>query len=484
MPVKTIRNYVGGKWISSKSTKALDVRNPATDEILARVPLSTREEVNRAVAIAKSAFDEWRETPPLVRARYFFKLKNLLEDHFEEVSQLLVKENGKTLPEARGSVRRAIENVEVASGIPSLMMGYSLEDIARDIDCVAMRQPLGVFACVTPFNFPAMVPLWFFPFAMACGNTFIVKPSEQTPLCQNRIFELMHEVGFPPGVINLVNGAKDAVDALLEHPDVCGISFVGSSPVARYVYSTAAAHGKRVQALGGAKNFLVVMPDADLDSAVAALIDSCFGCAGERCLAGSLLVVVGDVYEAFKERFLRAARKIVLGNGLDEKTTMGPVISKKHKERILGHIDSAVAEGAQLLLDGREIRVPGHPKGYFVGPTIFEKVKPSMSIAKEEIFGPVVCLLRVKSLKEALELISQSEFGNATSIFTQSGRHAREFAYRVGISMIGINVGVAAPMAFFTFGGAKGSFFGDLKAHGRDSIEFFTDKRVIISRWF
>ncbi|MCX5799976.1 MAG: CoA-acylating methylmalonate-semialdehyde dehydrogenase [Candidatus Eisenbacteria bacterium] len=484
MPIETIRNYVGGKWVSSKSTKALDVRNPATDEIIARVPLSTREEVNKAVSLARKAFSQWRETPPLVRARYFFKFKNLFEENFEDISRLLVKENGKTLPEARGSVRRAIENVEVAAGIPSLMMGYSLEDIAKDIDCVAMRQPLGVFACVTPFNFPAMVPLWFFPYAMACGNTFVVKPSEQTPLCQNRIFELMHDVGFPPGVVNLVNGAKEAVDALLEHPDVCGISFVGSSPVARYVYSTASLHGKRVQALGGAKNFLVVMPDADLDNTVATLIDSCFGCAGERCLAGSLIVAVGDVYEAFKEKFLRAARKIVVGNGLDEKTTMGPVISKKHRDKIVAHIDSAVREGAKLLLDGRGCKVADCPKGYFVGPTVFEKVTPSMSIAKEEIFGPVVCLMRAKSLQEALDMISRSEFGNATSIFTQNGGHARKFAYNVGISMIGINIGIAAPMAFFTFGGSKGSFFGDLKAHGRDSIEFFTDKRVIISRWF
>ena len=483
MPVQTIRNYVGGKWVVSKSKKALDVRNPATNEILARVPLSTREEVSKAVFSAKKAFAEWRETPPLVRARYFFKLKNLLEDHFEEISRLLVKENGKTLAEARGSMRRAIENVEIASGIPSLMMGYSLENVAKDIDCVAMRQPLGVFACVTPFNFPAMVPLWFFPYAVACGNTFIVKPSEQTPLCQHRIFELMHEVGFPAGVVNLVNGAKEAVDELLEHPDVCGISFVGSSPVAHYVYSNAAAHGKRVQALGGAKNFIVVMPDANLDTTVSALIDSCFGCAGERCLAGSLIVTVGDVYEAFKEKFLRAARKIVLGNGLNEKTTMGPVISKKHRDKIVAYIDSAVRDGARLILDGRGIEVADCPEGHFVGPTVFEKVKPSMPIAREEIFGPVVCLMRVKSLEEALGMISQSEFGNATSIFTQNGAHAREFAHRVGISMIGINIGVAAPMAFFTFGGAKGSFFGDLKAHGRDSIEFFTDKRVIISRW-
>ncbi|UCF79040.1 MAG: CoA-acylating methylmalonate-semialdehyde dehydrogenase [Candidatus Eiseniibacteriota bacterium] len=484
MSFGTLRNYVGGKWVSSKSTQFLDVRNPATDEVLAQVPLSTKQEVNEAVSEAKKAFTEWREVPPVVRARYFFNLRNLLEEHFEDISRLLVQENGKTLAEARGSMRRAVEMVEVSAGIPSLMMGHNLEDIAPGIDCVAVRQPLGVFACITPFNFPAMVPLWFLPFAVACGNTFVVKPSEQTPLCQKRIFELMHDVGFPPGVVNMVNGAKDAVNALLENKDVIGVSFVGSSPVARYVYETAGKRGKRVQALGGAKNFLVVMPDADLDSTVAALIDSCFGCAGERCLAGSVLVAVGDVYDKLKAKFLEAAKKVVVGYGLDEGTTMGPVISRKHKEKVLGYIASGVRDGAGLLLDGRNVKVNGYPNGYFVGPTVFENVEPSMPIAKEEIFGPVVSLMRVASLEEALELISQNEFGNATSIFTQSGGAAREFAYRVGISMIGINIGIAAPMAFFTFGGAKGSFFGDLKAHGRDSVEFFTDKRVIISRWF
>ncbi|KPJ59708.1 MAG: methylmalonate-semialdehyde dehydrogenase [Latescibacteria bacterium DG_63] len=484
MSFGTLRNYVGGEWVSSKSTQVLEVRNPATGEVLAQVPMSTKDEVNQAVARAKKAFAEWREIPPVVRARYFFDLRNVLEEHFEEISRLLVQENGKTLPEARGSVRRAVEMVEVAAGIPSLMMGYGLEDIAKGIDCFAIRQPLGVFACVTPFNFPAMVPLWFLPFAVACGNTYVVKPSEQTPLCQKRIFELMHDVGFPPGVVNLVNGAKEAVDALLQNDDVVGVSFVGSSPVARYVYETAGSKGKRVQALGGAKNFLVVMPDAELDSTVDALIDSCYGCAGERCLAGSILIAVGDVYDALKEKFTGAAKKITVGNGLEEGIKMGPVISRKHKERVLGYIASAVREGAELLLDGRNVKVVGYPNGYFVGPTIFDNVKSSMTIAKEEIFGPVVAIMRVDSLEEALELISQGEFGNATSIFTTNGGAAREFVYRVGISMIGVNIGIAAPMAFFTFGGAKGSFFGDLKAHGKDSIEFFTDKRVVISRWF
>ncbi len=483
MGVETIQNYVRGQWVNSRSKELLDVRNPATDEVLARVPLSTKSEVDEATAAARDAFAGWRATPPLVRARYLFKLKNLLEENFEEISRTLVMENGKTLPEARGSVRRGIENVEVATGIPSLMMGQSLEDIAEGIDCVSIRQPLGVFACVTPFNFPAMVPLWFLPHAVACGNTFIVKPSEQCPLSQVKIFELLHEVGFPPGVVNLVNGAKEAVDALLESPDVCGVSFVGSSPVARYIYSTGAAHGKRVQALGGAKNLIIVMPDADLDAAVSALIDSCFGCAGERCLAGSIILGVGEAYEPFKKKLVDAARKVVLGYGLDKGIGMGPVVSRKHMEKVLAYIESGVKDGATLLLDGRGAKVERYPRGYFVGPTIFENVNTSMAIAREEIFGPVACLMKVGTLSEGLELISQSEFGNATSIFTRSGAAARQFVYEAGISMIGINIGIAAPMAFFTFGGAKGSFFGDLKAHGRDSIEFFTDKRVVISRW-
>jgi malonate-semialdehyde dehydrogenase (acetylating)/methylmalonate-semialdehyde dehydrogenase len=469
--------------VDSASAQVLDVRNPVTDDVLARVPLSSRAEVDSAVACAKKAFPAWRKTPPLQRARFLFKLKNVLEEHFEDVSRIVVEENGKTLPEARGSVRRGIENVEVAAGIPSLMMGETLEDIAVGMDCAAIRQPLGVFACVTPFNFPAMVPLWFLPHAVACGNTFVVKPSEQCPLSQKRIFELLEEVKFPPGVVNLVNGAKEAVDALIDSPDVSGISFVGSSPVAKYIYSGASARGKRVQALGGAKNFIVVMPDADVDAAVAALIDSCFGCAGERCLAGSVILCVADVYPVFRDKFVQAAKSIVLGNGLEPGVGMGPVVSRKHKEKVLAYVESGLKEGAKLLLDGRGARVERFPRGQFVGPTIFENVTTSMAVASEEIFGPVASLMRVADLKEALGIIHQSEFGNATSIFTRSGAAARQFVYDVGISMIGVNIGIAAPMAFFPFGGSKGSFFGDLKAHGRDCIQFFTDRRVVISRW-
>ena len=483
MSVQTIRNYINGQWVDSASAQLLDVRNPATDEVLARVPLSSRKEVDRAISCAREAFPAWRKTPPLQRARYLFKLKNVLEEHFEDISRVLVEENGKTLPEARGSVRRGIENVEVAAGIPSLMMGQALEDIAEGIDCAAIRQPLGVFACVTPFNFPAMVPLWFLPHAVACGNTFVVKPSEQCPLSQKRVFELIEEVKFPPGVVNLVNGAKEAVDAILESPHVAGVSFVGSSPVAKYIYSTASARGKRVQALGGAKNFIVVMPDADVDAAVTALIDSCFGCAGERCLAGSVILCVGDVYATFRDKFVEAAKRLVLGNGLEQGVGMGPVVSKKHKEKVLAYIESGLKEGAKLLLDGRAAKVERFPRGQFVGPTIFDNVTTSMAVAREEIFGPVAGLMRVGDLKEALGIIQKSEFGNATSIFTRSGASARQFVYDVGISMIGVNIGIAAPMAFFTFGGSKGSFFGDLKAHGRDCIQFFTDKRVVISRW-
>jgi malonate-semialdehyde dehydrogenase (acetylating)/methylmalonate-semialdehyde dehydrogenase len=351
------------------------------------------------------------------------------------------------------------------------MEGSNLEDIAEGIDCVAVRQPLGVFGCITPFNFPAMVPLWFFPTAVACGNTFIVKPSEQTPLCQVRIFELLDEAGFPPGVINLINGDAECAEAMLEHPDIEGVSFVGSSAVAENVYRRGSENGKRIQALGGAKNFTVIMPDADISKTVPALINSAFGCAGERCLATSILLTVGNGYEALKDPLIQATKKLKIGNGLNKSVDMGPVISAKHKQRVLQYIEQGITEGARLLLDGRGIVVEEHPDGFYVGPTIFDEVTPDMTIASEEIFGPV-------------RVIQKNQYGNASSIFTQSGGAARKFKYEVGISMLGINIGIAAPMAFFMFGGAKKSFFGDLKAYGHDGIEFYTDKRIVISRWF
>jgi malonate-semialdehyde dehydrogenase (acetylating)/methylmalonate-semialdehyde dehydrogenase len=478
----TARNYIGGEW-SDSNTDHLEVRNPATDAVIGRVPLSRREQVDAAAQAAAGAFDEWRETPPVVRSQYLFRLRELMEEHYETLARTIVGEEGKTLDEARGEVRRTIENVEVAAGIPSLMMGRNLEDVARGIDEEVVRQPMGVFACIAPFNFPAMVPWWFAPYAIATGNTYIIKPSEQVPFSQHRIFELLHELDLPPGVINLVNGGRETVEALLEHPGIVGISSVTSTPIARHIYAAACAQGKRVQAQAGAKNFIVVMPDADLDRAVPALVTSFFGCAGERCLAGSVLLCVGDVYGPLRERFAAAARDLTIGDPMDEAVQMGPVISKAHKERVLAYIDDGVREGAELVLDGRAISVEGCEKGYFIGPTILDEVHPDMTIAQEEIFGPVPCIMRVGDLTEALDIIDRNPYGNAASIFTRSGAAAREFKYRVRCGNIGINLGVAAAMAFFPFGGTKDSFFGDLHGQGQDAVDFFTEKKVVISRW-
>ncbi len=482
MAVRNVQNYIDGKFVPSSSPKQLDVHNPATGEVIGRVPLSTAAEVDAAVQAANRAFDGWRRTPPVKRAQHLYKFKFLLEEHFEELAKSITTEHGKTLDESRGSLRRAIECVEVAIGIPTLMKGEALEDAGPSIDVMAMRRPLGVFAAITPFNFPVMVPLWFLPFAVATGNTFVLKPSEQVPMSMQRVFELLEQCEFPPGVINMVNGQKEAVDAILSHPDIKGVSFVGSSPVAKYIYETGAQNGKRVQALGGAKNFLVIMPDADMEKSVAAAVESCFGCAGERCLAGSVILAVGKAHDMLRERVVKVAKQIHVGNGLDPKVTMGPVISAKHKERVLSYIQKGIDEGAKLLLDGREIGKKDN--GYFVGPTVFADVDPSMVIAREEIFGPVICISKVDSLEDATRIIESHPLGNTTSIFTSSGKAARDFQYNVAVSMVGINVGVPAPMAYFGFGGARGSFFGDTKAHGQESLNFYTDKRVIINRWF
>jgi malonate-semialdehyde dehydrogenase (acetylating) / methylmalonate-semialdehyde dehydrogenase len=481
--METLRNCVGGQWVESSATDFLEITNPATGESLGCVPLSTARDVDVAVAAAQTAFPAWRAVPPLVRARHLFRLKALLEEQFEQIAATVTRENGKTLDEARGSLRRGIENVEHACGIPTLMMGRTLEDIATGIDCEYVRQPLGVFAAVTPFNFPAMIPLWFWPYAVATGNTFVLKPSEQVPFTPTRIVELAHEAGLPPGVLNLVHGGKEAVNALLAHPGVVGISFVGSSAVARHLYREAATQGKRVQALGGAKNHIVILPDADLDRAVANVTESLFGCAGQRCLAGSVVVATDRAHEPVRERLLAAAKGLRLGYGLDAGVTMGPVVSERHRERVLSYVEAGRREGAELLLDGRTPRVERYPQGQFIGPTVFDGVRPDMTIGQEEVFGPVASVTRVADLDEAIDVIQRSRYANATSIFTTSGRAAREFRYRVGVSMIGVNVGVAAPMAFFPFGGTKGSFFGDLKANGRDAVEFYTDKKVVISRW-
>ena len=480
----TLKIFAGGRWLDSTAKATSEVRNPVTNELLARVPLGGAEDVDRAVKAALAAFPAWRATPPVNRVRPLFKFRELLEKHFDDIARIVTREHGKTLDESRSSVRRAVDNVEVACGTPSLMQGMGLEDIATGIDSQYYRQPLGVFAAITPFNFPAMVPMWFLPHAVACGNTFIVKPSERVPLSQMRMFELLHEAGVPDGVVNLVHGAKDAVDGILDHPGIAGVSFVGSSPVAHYVYKRGAEKGKRVQALGGAKNFVLVMPDADMARAAQVSTESCFGCAGERCLANSVVLAVGEAYDVMRARLVEEAKRIKVGDGLEPGITMGPVITAAHREKVLGYIEKGIAEGATLALDGRGFRDPKHPAGYFLGPTVFTDVKPDMVIANEEIFGPVLCVMQAGTFEEAVAIVKKHDLGNASSIFTSSGKYAREYRWHVEPSMLGVNIGVAAPMAFFPFGGAKGSFYGDLKAHGRDAIEFYTDKKVVITRWW
>jgi malonate-semialdehyde dehydrogenase (acetylating) / methylmalonate-semialdehyde dehydrogenase len=482
--VPTLRTFVGGQWLESRATATTDVRNPATNEIIARVPMGGAEDVDRAVRAAQAAFPAWRATPPVNRVRPLFRFRELLETHFEDIARIVTREHGKTIDESRSSLRRAVDNVEVACAAPSLMQGLALEDVASGIDSSFVRQPMGVFAAITPFNFPAVVPMWFLPHAIACGNTFVLKPSERVPLSQMRMFELLHDAGVPEGVVNMVHGGKDAVDAILDHPGIAGVSFVGSSPVAHYIYRRGAERGKRVQALGGAKNFVLVMPDADMARAASVSTESCFGCAGERCLANSVVLGVGEAYDAIVSRLVDEAKRIVVGDGSEPGVTMGPVISAAHREKVLGYIEKGLAEGATLALDGRGYRHPKHPEGYYLGPSIFTDVKADMTIAREEIFGPVLCVMRAKDFDEAVEIVRAHDLGNASSIFTLSGKWAREYRWRVEPSMLGVNIGVAAPMAFFPFGGAKGSFYGDLKAHGRDSIEFYTDKKVVITRWF
>jgi malonate-semialdehyde dehydrogenase (acetylating)/methylmalonate-semialdehyde dehydrogenase len=477
-------NFIGGRWVPSRAAESLAVHNPATGAVIARTPLSTSEDLAAAVEAARRAFPAWRDTAWPARARPLYKFRALLEEHFEELARIVTTEHGKTLDESRGSVRRGIECVEVACGAPSLSMGYGQENISAGIDCQVIRQPLGVCAAIAPFNFPAMVPLWFLPFGVATGNTFIVKPSEQVPLSQKRIFELLEQCDLPPGVVNLVNGGRELVEAICDHKDIRAVSFVGSTPVARAVHQRATHSGKRVQALGGAKNFVVVMPDADLDRAIPVITESFYGCAGERCLAGSVLVPVGEAHGEARDRIVASARSLKVGDGADAGVAMGPVISAKHRERVTGYIDRGVSEGADLLLDGRPLRVPGREDGYFVGPTVFDRVSPGMTIGREEIFGPVASITPVKTLAEAIDVMLAHPNANATSIFTSSGKAAREFARLASASMVGVNIGVAAPMAYFPFGGAKDSFFGDLKVHGRDAFEFYTDKKVTISRWF
>ncbi len=479
----TIPNFIAGEWTPSASTESLPVTNPATGELLGRVPLSGAAEVGHAVAAAVRAFPGWRETPAVDRIQVMFRLKGLLERHLDELAETMTREHGKTREESRGELARGIESVTHACAIPSLLLGSTLENIAPGIDCETIRQPLGVFGVITPYNFPVMIPLWFWPFAVATGNCVVLKPSERDPLTHQRVLELAHAAGLPAGVLNVVHGGQHAVQALLDQPDVVGISFVGSSGVAREVYARAAAAGKRVQALGGAKNHIIVLPDADPDATAKAVLASVYGAAGQRCLAGSIVVGVGDAYRPIRERILDGAASLRLGYGLEPDVTMGPLISAPHRERVAGYVTRGEREGARLLLDGRTATVPAYPAGHWFGPTVFEEVAPDMAIGREEIFGPVAGLTRAESLEAAIGLVHRNRYGNAISLFTRSGAMAREFRYRAGISMIGVNIGVVAPMAFFPFGGSRGSFYGDLKAQGNDAIAFFTDQRVVISKW-
>jgi malonate-semialdehyde dehydrogenase (acetylating)/methylmalonate-semialdehyde dehydrogenase len=483
-PTPTLDNFIAGEWVAAHAKDFFEVRNPAVGDVIGRTPMSTAADVDAAVQAATRAFPAWRDTPVNTRAQVLYKFKALLEANVEDLARTVTTEHGKTLDEARGSVRRGIECVEVACGAPSLMQGMALEDIAVGIDCHVVRQPLGVCAAIAPFNFPAMVPMWFLPFAIVTGNTFVLKPSEQVPLSQRKMAELLAQCELPPGVVNIVNGGADVVNAICDHPGIRAVSFVGSTTVAKHVYQRATHTGKRVQALGGAKNFIVVMPDADLDRSMSVISESFYGCAGERCLAGSMLVPVGGIHHEARDRMVESARMLKVGDGAQPGVTMGPVISAKHLERVRHYIDKGVSEGAKLLVDGRQIRVEDRPHGYFVGPTVFDEVSPNMAIGSEEIFGPVASICPVRDLDEAIAVMHAHPNANATSIFTSSGRSAREFSKKATASMVGVNIGVAAPMAYFPFGGAKDSFFGDLKAHGRDAFEFYTDKKVTISRWF
>ncbi|MGD2158231.1 MAG: CoA-acylating methylmalonate-semialdehyde dehydrogenase [Anaerolineales bacterium] len=483
MTTEILKNYYGGQWISENSNETLPVHNPATNEIIAQVPLSPPSEVDQAVQVANAAYESWRRTPAATRIQPLFKLKELLEDHYDEIARMISAENGKTLGESGGEMRRAIENVEVACGIPILMQSEFSEDIAKGIDEFMIRQPLGVVSIIAPFNFPGMIPFWFLPYAVATGNTVVIKPSERCPMTMQMITSLFEEAGFPPGVINLVNGGPDTVNAILDHPDIKAISFVGSTPVARHVYARASANGKRVQAQGGAKNPLVIMPDADVDMTTQIVIDSVFGNAGQRCLAAATLILVGEANDTFTPAFRDAAAERVVGCGLDEGVQMGPVITPQSKARIQGIIEQGLQEGAEMILDGREVSIAGYENGNFLGPTILGNVALKGEVATTEIFGPVMATHAVKDLDEAIKLVNTRQYGNMACIFTSSGGAARRFRYEAQAGNVGINIGVAAPMAFFPFSGWKDSFFGTLHGQSRHAVEFFTQTKVVIERW-
>lgn len=476
-------NFIDGEWRYSKSTNYLEVLDPATTKVLALVPLSTQEEVDESAQAAQRALDGWRHTPATERIQYLFKLKYLLEEHIDDISRTITIECGKTFDEARAEMRRAIENVEIALGIPIMMQGYNSEDIATGIDEMMIRQPLGVCAAIAPFNFPGMIAFWFMPYALACGNTYIVKPSERVPLTMQKIFQLLEQVGFPKGVVNLVNGAKDTVDALLDHPFVRALSFVGSTPVARYIYSRAAANGKRAQCQGGAKNPVIILPDADVEMTTRIVADSAFGCAGQRCLAASIAITIGEARHTFGEAICDTAASRVVGHGLDSRVQMGPVISSASQSRIQKLIGIGVADGASIPVDGRGVQIKDFESGYFLRPTILRDLPEGSEALHTEIFGPVLSLLHVNSIDDAIALVNRGNYGNMACLFTSNGAAARKFRSEVNVGNVGINVGIAAPMAFFPFSGWKDSFFGDMHGQGWDAVEFFTQKKVVVERW-
>ncbi len=485
---RLLNNYVAGTWQpAAHATDELDVINPATGETIARVPLSGAADVDAAVAAARAALPEWRAVSTIARAQKLFELRERLVARKEDLARSVTTEMGKTIADARAEVARMIEMVEAATAIPTTMQGRILEDVSRGIDAATIRQPVGVCAAIVPFNFPAMVPFWFLPFAIACGNTFVLKPSEQVPLTQQIAFEELDALGLPPGVVNLVNGGREVVESILDHPGIDAVSFVGSAPVAKLVYERAAKSGKRVQALGGAKNHMVVMADAVIDKTVEGIIASGFGAAGQRCMAGSVVVTVGDAHAKLMPALVAETEKLVVGDGLDAATDVGPVISCAARDRIEGFVDRAVEAGATLAVDGRRSVRPAadsHPEGAFTSPTIVDGVSPDMEIAREEVFGPVLAVINVATLDEAIALVNASRFGNGTSIFTESGASVRRYQHEVEAGMIGVNIGVAAPVAFFPFSGWKDSFLGDLHAHGTDGVEFYTRKKTITSRYY
>jgi malonate-semialdehyde dehydrogenase (acetylating)/methylmalonate-semialdehyde dehydrogenase len=475
--------WINGQARSAASTRLADITNPATGEIVRQAPLANSEDVNAAVAAAKAAFPAWRATTPLRRARILTRFRELMEKNRDELARLASEEHGKTLADAAGSVQRGIEVIEFASGVPHLLKGEQAEDVGRGVDCHSLLQPVGVCVGITPFNFPAMVPLWMFPVAIACGNTFVLKPSEKVPSCSLKMAALFTEAGLPDGVLNVITGDKEAVDALLAHPDVGAISFVGSTPVAKHVYETGARHGKRVQALGGAKNHALVMPDADMAFTADAIVGAAYGSAGERCMAISTVVAVGAAGDALLPLLQQKVAVLKVGAGNQPGVDMGPVISGAHRDRIVSLIDSGVAQGATLVLDGRGLTVPGCEQGFFVGPTLFDQVTTDMAIYQEEIFGPVLIVLRANTFDEAVRLINRNPYGNGTAIFTRSGHWARRFENEIEVGMVGINVPIPVPMAFFSFGGWKASLFGDLHMHGMEGVNFYTRSKVVTSRW-